>query len=477
MSIKELQKKIKSVPKSYLNGLSESESKIFSNYKLFPIDILVKADWNYKTEDEERSNKLQGSLKRYGQIESMHVRELETGYYEVVNGNHRLDDMKKLGQQFIIAYDHGEITEAEAKRIAIQTNELKFDADPLKLGTLLNELRVEFGDDDFDSSIYIDPKILDKAELTFNRNDELNNNILDEDKYQSDGNSIVKSERGDLYELNNHRLLVGDSTNEEDVSRLMNGKKAHMLFTDPPYNVNYIEQNQNRPTKKGGKDWNENDISGWTDYMTDEEYIQFLKDFLKNAKQHLIEYGHYYVWYASKYFPELKLAFMDNDIPFDGVPIIWYKQVAPMTYAHYRKRYEPCLFGGKDSVTGNSHEGKKRWFGEVMDDNVWEELREHNVYYVHPTQKPLGLAMRAMRNSSQAGELVLDLFGGSGSTLIASEKYDRVCHTMEYEPRFADEIVKRYMHYCEKNNIECKVLRNGEEIDISFFEDEEGQDE
>jgi len=154
------------------------------------------------------------------------------------------------------------------------------------------------------------------------------------------------------------------------------------------------------------------------------------------------------------------------------VPIIWYKQVAPMTYAHYRKRYEPCLFGGKDSVTGNSHDGKRRWSAEVMDDNVWEVLRDHNVNYVHPTQKPVKLAARALRNSSKETEIVLDLFLGSGTTMICAEQMDRICYGMEYEPRFADEIVKRYLRYCRDNNVECEVKRNGEVITLDSFEEE-----
>lgn len=469
MSLDQLTSEIREAPSKFLANLPEAEKKIFKNYKLFPIGILVKADWNYKTEDDKRSKKLNESLKRHGQIETMHVRKLESGYYEVINGNHRLDEFINLETKYIMAYDHGTISLSEAKRIAIQTNELSFDADPLKLGEILSELGEIFGDEDLFSTIYIDPKLLDRAELEYGRNPAVGDMVEDEVSISEKAN--IKSEKGDLYELNNHRLLVGDSTNDDDVRKLMNGTLAHLIYTDPPYNVNYAEFNVNRPEGKS-KNWSDEYCSEWADSMSDDDYAQFLYKFISLAKEHAIEYAHYYVWFASKYFHELTGAFKLNDLSFDGVPIIWYKQVAPMTYAHYRKRYEPCLFGGKDSVTGNSHDGKRRWSAEVMDDNVWEIDRDHNVNYVHPTQKPVKLAARALRNSSKENEIVLDLFLGSGTTMICAEQMNRICYGMEYEPRFADEIVKRYLRFCNDNNIEHQVKRNGEEITLDFFTQE-----
>jgi DNA modification methylase len=105
-----------------------------------------------------------------------------------------------------------------------------------------------------------------------------------------------------------------------------------------------------------------------------------------------------------------------------------------------------------------------------MDDNVWEIDRDHNANYVHPTQKPVALAARALRNSSKENEIVLDLFLGSGTTMICAEQMNRICYGMEYEPRFADEIVKRYLRYCESQNIESNVKRNGEQITLQDFE-------
>jgi hypothetical protein len=140
MTIDELRKLIKPLPQEMLLGLPEDESRVFSNYKIIPIELLVPADWNYKEEDKRLDGILSNNLKRNGQIENIHVRLLSTGYYEVINGNHRLNEMIGLGKKFVIAFDHGSISTAEAQRIALETNELKYKADSLKLSKLIKEL-------------------------------------------------------------------------------------------------------------------------------------------------------------------------------------------------------------------------------------------------------------------------------------------------------------------------------------------------
>lgn len=147
MDLKELQKLIKpAFSKGQLaaGGVPEEDAKIFLNYKVFPVDILVKADWNYKTDDEGKSAKLRENMKRNGQVENIQVRLLETGFYEVVNGNHRLDDARAIGKRFLVAYDHGKISLAQAQRIAIETNETKFDSNHMLLSSLISELSQEF---------------------------------------------------------------------------------------------------------------------------------------------------------------------------------------------------------------------------------------------------------------------------------------------------------------------------------------------
>jgi DNA modification methylase len=453
-----------------LANMPETERAIFKNYKLIPIELIVKADWNYKLEDENTSEKLRNGLARIGQVENIHVRKIDAGMYEVVNGNHRLDELLKLNKKFVVAYDHGDISVEEAKRIAVETNETKFGADPAKLAMLLNEIKVVFDNEELMTTLPYTPEELENilTGISNSNNRELENIRGDEDNFEANAPTRILSQTGDIYHLGNHRLMCGDSTKSNDVALLMNGEKAHLLFTDPPYNVSYAEFNRDRAGGQG-RDWTEEYCSDWNDEMSDSDYVQFLIDFLKNAKENLISYAHYYIFYASKYHTELIHALRSNDISFEGVPLIWAKQVAPITWANYRKKYEPFIFAGKDCVIGNNP--NSRWFGPPMDDNVWQIDRDHNVNYVHPTQKPIAVIARALRNSTQENDIVLDLFGGSGSTMIASEGMNRQARLMEMEPVFCDVIVKRYIKYCRDNQKEILLKKNGVEIEATLFDE------
>ena len=469
-SVQELHKKIKPINQKQLKDIPAEELNIFKNYKLFPIELLVPANWNYKTDDAFKAQQLLNNIKRNGQIVTCQVRLLETGYYEVVDGNHRLIAFNKLGQKFVICYDHGNISIAEAQRIAIETNETRFDSDQEKLSKLLNDIKLAFPEDELLSTIpFTEDEFKDILNITL---DDINQdmNEINEDNFDKDIPEVAKTQNGDLYELNEHRLLCGDSTNEEDVKKLMNNKIAHLLYTDPPYNINYAEFNMKRGSKEDphGKDWTALYCSGWKDDMSDEDYQNFLTAFLRIAKKYLIDYAHYYIWHATTYYRELLHALEVNEIVYDKVPIIWRKQVAPLSWVHYKRIHEPCVYAGKDCSVGNGE--KARWFGPNNETTVWEIPREHNGNYIHPTQKPIQLAARALNNSSQNNELVLDLFLGSGSTMIASDILERICYGMELEPRFCDLIVQRFIQHCEENNKKYSVKRNGELIDKTFFE-------
>ena len=437
------------------------------NYIEIPIEKLIKADWNYKMDNDELKEKLKKNIMRNGQIENIIVRELDTGYFEIVNGNHRFDALSELEFKKIVAYNLGEISLPHAQRIAVETNETRFATDNDKLSALLKEINLEFDIDDLRDTIPFDTEELsnlldlDLSEAPQHFGD------MNDDDFDTTPPERPKTVRGDLYVMNGHRLLCGDSTVEEDVSRLMDGKQAQLLFTDPPYNINYAEFNHNRAGGTG-KDWTEEYCSEWKDSMTDEEYKKFLVDFLRNAKNNMIEWAHYYIWHATSYFREVLDALEQTHIPYDKVPIQWVKQVAPLSWVRYKRKSEPCIYAGKGAVNWIG-EGA-RWFGPNNETNIWEISRDHNVDYVHPTQKPLALAARAIYNSSQEDEIVLDLFLGSGSTMIASDKLNRTCFGMEYEPKFCDVIVKRFMKYCSDNGKTADISLNGLAIDESHFE-------
>lgn len=461
---------IRAIPEEMTSHLPINERKIFNNYKIFPIELLVPAVWNYKTDDSIMQNLLVNNIKQNGQIVTCQLRLLDTGYYEVVDGNHRLKAFLEIGQKFVICYDHGAISLQEAQRIAIETNETRFASDNEKLANLIKEINESISLEDLKLTMPISQELLDSIDIAINTVEPVD---VDEDNFDTTPPDKPKTKKGDIYELNGHRLLCGDSTKKEDVLKLMDGKIAQMMHTDPPYNVKYTALNKNRGDGTIGKDWTEDYCSEWNDDMSDADYQKFLIDFLANAKEVLEKYAHYYVWHATVYYRELIHAFETNDIKYDKVPIIWFKNVAPLSRPIYARIYEPCMYGGLGATNG-----RPRWFGPTNEKNVWEIKREHNGSYVHPTQKPLELCARAIRNSSKQGELVLELFGGSGSTLIAADTLDRLCYVMEYGEKFCDVIVQRFMNHCETNNKDCVVKLNGEIITKDFFKDaqEENRD-
>lgn len=170
------------------NGVPKEEIPYLLNYKIFPLELLVKASWNYKTDNSEKSLKLQNNIKRIGQVENIQVRGLNTGYYEVVNGNHRLDNLLELGKKFVVAFDHGKISTAEAQRIAIETNETKFEADTMKLAELIVEIQQDYDLADLEETMpYSEGELKHFAELlNFDLDDLVDNNLTQEIKNESD---------------------------------------------------------------------------------------------------------------------------------------------------------------------------------------------------------------------------------------------------------------------------------------------------
>jgi hypothetical protein len=214
-TLESLKKLIKAIPGEMLLqiGIPEDDVNIFSNYKIFPRGILVEADWNYKDDDELIGEKLRNNMKRIGQVENIQLRLLNTGYYEVINGNHRLKEGDNLGKQFYIAYDHGPISLAEAQRIATETNETRFKSNFEKLSKILNDLKIEFPEDDLLSTMpFSQDDFNNLLDLNFDNLSDLSNDIVEEDNFDKEPPVIAKTARGDLYEMNGHRMLCGDST-------------------------------------------------------------------------------------------------------------------------------------------------------------------------------------------------------------------------------------------------------------------------
>lgn len=450
---------------------NQQKEQILRNFIAIPIDKLVKANWNYKEDNEALKEKLKENIKRNGQVENILVRELDTGFYEIINGNHRYDALIELEVSKVVAYNFGKISLAQAQRIAIETNETRFESNPEKLAQLLFELQESFDIDDLLTTFPFSNEQFENL-MNFNElldsQDNIDIDSVEDDEFEAEPPEQPKTKIGDLYELNNHRLLCGDSTNPNDVALLMNGQKVDLIYTDPPYNVKYAELNSQRA--ENSRDWRDVYCTDWQDSMSDNDYYKFVRDFLLNAKNHSVEYAHYYIWHASAFFPTFFAVLNELQIPFDKVPIVWIKQVAPLSWARYKRIYEPCIFAGKGAVNGAGNIDK--WNGPNNEVNAWHINKDATQNYVHPTQKPVALAARAINNSSKEGDNVLDLFMGSGTTLITCELMKRVSYGMELSPAFCDVIVKRYKKYCEDNSIPLDVKLNGISITKTYFENE-----
>lgn len=278
-----------------------------------------------------------------------------------------------------------------------------------------------------------------------------------------------KSIVGDYYELpGGHRVLCGDSTSEEDVARLMGDVKADMVFTDPPYNVNYKGQGKNTS----------NIIL--SDNVEDDDFELFLIKVFKNFADHTKDGAGNYVFHASR----TQIAF-ENALKENGYEIknqlIWNKPVAVLGWGDYMWKHEPFFYAGKKDKSiqfygDRTHKTvidfqedeqsiiewakKQKRLEKSGKSTIWSMKRDAVNGYVHPTQKPVELICYALTNSTKTGDVVMDLFLGSGSTLIASDKLGRVCYGMELDPKYVDVIIQRYVDYTGNTNIK----KNGEDI-------------
>ena len=249
------------------------------------------------------------------------------------------------------------------------------------------------------------------------------------------------SKTGDVWILGNHRLICGDSTDKEVLKRLMNGREADLVWTDPPYGVDIQErdlvQAEVRGRRKDGKGVMNDDLKG-------DDLYNFLHTAFTNGKEHTKAGG---VWYVASPPGDLMIVFGNAllDLGLARHSLTWVKDMFVMGRADYHYRHEVIFYGWKE---GAGH----LWNSDRKQDTVWEIPRPKRSPE-HPTMKPVELIVRAIRNSSKTGEAVLDLFGGSGSTLIAAEETDRHAYLMELDPRYVDVICARYQKHTGKQPI------------------------
>jgi len=336
--------------------------------------------------------------------------------------------MKKLGWSECdvveLAIDQ---LDATALGIALNRTAELADWDDKVLAKLLHDLR----DEDALDGVGFADKEIDQLIFDMNQSDSFFP-YKDADPEEPPENPVSKP--GDMWLLDNHRLLCGDSTNQEDIARLLNGEKAALFSSDPPYAVGYT--GKDRPIHNGkpsGKDWS---------HVYHETDIKDLGEFLDNVFSACLPYvaenSAIYIWHAHVQQPTIAATFEKHGLLLHQV-LVWVKPTATFGHSYYRWRHEPCAFGWKKGFKPTHGMGKLDSVLEVD----WEG-KSRVVGNEHPTQKPLRLFEIPMEQHTKVGDIVLEPFSGSGSQLLAAEKLGRKCRAMEISPTFVDVAVKRW---------------------------------
>ena len=400
--------------------------------QLVPIGKLVPYVNNARTHSKEQITKLRSSLREFGFVNPVIIdRE-----FNVIAGHGRILAAKEenIEQVPCVFVDH--LTEAQKKAYILADNRFALDA-----GWDEDMLRVEMEalqGMDFDISL----TGFDEAEIAdlFAADD----NEAQEDDFDEDAalqaEPFVKT--GDLWLLGKHRLLCADSTKPEDVKLLMDGKKANVCITDPPYACNYTGGT-------GMKIMNDN--------LKGEEFYQFLLSAFKNAYENLADGAAIYIFHSDAEKVNFYNAVVAAGFHY-STTCIWVKQSLVLGRFDYQMRHEPVIYAFKDTV-------KHKFYGDRKQTTVWEFDRPSKSK-LHPTTKPLPLVAYPMKNSSLVNSIVLDLFGGSGSTLMAAEQMDRVAYLMELDPVYASAIVRRFVAY-RGNTEDVYIIRDGKKLSCS----------
>ena len=300
-------------------------------------------------------------------------------------------------------------------------------------GKMTKESVLEFAED---IDLNFEEIALPDTVIDFSTEEEPQETEGDDEAPEVDEKSEPVSKRGEMYELGNSILMCGDSTNAEDVARLMGGGKADLVVTDPPYNVNYEGK-----TKEKLKI--ENDV------MDKNSFRQFLVDAFTTMKENMKEGASFYIWYASSEVYNFQGACDDVGLQVRQ-EIIWNKNSMVLSRQDYQWKHEPCLYGWKEGA-GHS------WFSDRKQTTVID-CKRPTASRLHPTMKPVELFEYLIKNSSKAGDIILDIFGGSGTSLIACEKNNRSARIMELDPKYCDVIRRRYTKWAKENG---KPLTSG----------------
>ena len=327
---------------------------------------------------------------------------------EIINGHTRLKAAKKLGLTEVPVITANDLTPEQVKAYRIADNKVS------EIATWNEELlSIELGE--------LAELDFEMEEFGFSEINEINEVEEDSDFDVTPPENPI-SQEGDIYQLGHHRLMVGDSTNLKDVATLMAGQQADLLLTDPPYNVAYEGATKDALTIKN-------------DDKTSVEFHLFLVNAFEAAKSVMKKGAAFYCWYASSEVVNFHTAIEEAGFMVKQ-ELIWNKNQMVLGRQDYQWKHEPCLYGWLEGASHSWYSGRNQT--TVLNFDKPQRNGEH------PTMKPVTIFDYQMQNSSKQGDIVLDLFGGSGTTMIAAEQNGRRAHLMELDPRYADVIINRW---------------------------------
>ena len=394
--------------------------------KELPLKELKPAAYNPRKKlkkGDKEYEKIKQSLLKFGYVDPIIVNEDLT----VIGGHQRLTVLKDLDYETakcVIV----KLSKEDEKALNIALNKITGQWDDALLADLLLDLQ--------ESDFNLDLTGFEPPEID-NILSNIHDKELSEDEFdvEEELKKPTVSRRGDIWQLGKHRVICGDSTKAETYKQLLDDRKANLVVTDPPYNVDVEET--------AGKILNDN--------MSDGDFYQFLLSMFTQVENHMETDASIYVFHADTEGLNFRKAFKDAGFYLSGC-CIWKKNSLVLGRSPYQWQHEPCLYGWKKK-------GKHQWFSDRKQTTIWEYDRPKSSKD-HPTMKPIQLMAYPIQNSSMRGTIVLDPFLGSGSTLIAADQTGRVCYGIELDEKFVDVIVKRYIEVT--GDTEVTVQRNHE---------------
>lgn len=360
---------------------------------------------NAKLHPEEQIKQIMRSIEEFGNNDPIAVDE----DYVIIEGHGRYEALKRLGYQEAECVILTGLSEDQKNAYRLVHNKLTMNSG-FDLESLYAELeKIEIDMTEFDFS-YPEPEPEDYSDKDLDETPEV------------DEENPPKTKLGDMYKLGNHYLLCGDSTDPKNLERLMQGEKADLLLTDPPYNVSYVGKTKDALTIEN-------------DDMEDTEFRDFLKKAFNCANEQMKEGATFYIWHADSEGYNFRGACHDIGWKVRQC-LIWVKNSMVMGRQDYQWKHEPCLYGWKDGAAHNWYSDRTQTTTLEFDRPTKSEL--------HPTMKPVALFSYLAENSSKKSDIVLDPFGGSGTTIVVCETTGRRCRMMELDPKYCDVIISRW---------------------------------